>query len=598
MRITSAGNVGIGTTNPGYPLDIQGDSSGAGLRIRGGSGGLSAIQFTDNALSAQWGVINTTASSCNIEHTSVVRFSAGGSERARIDSSGRLLVGAPISYNSQGGRTPIIQFTGTDFSSANLGLNRWSADNQSFDIQFSKSRGAVGTHAVVSSNDGLGAIAFSGSDGSSFIPAALIFCNVDGTPGTNDMPGRLVFATTADGASSPTERMRISSSGNVGIGTTSPGYALDVASADTTAGIGYALRLRQNATAGAAALQFTDNTATTQYGYIACDSSSNLKFTTGLNERARIDSSGRLLVGTSTARSPISGLASPLQVEGTTIGTAGISVTRSSNDADGPSIWIAKNRGGLGTNTTVVNGDELGAINFTGNEGSNQRQGASIRAYVDGVVSGGGAADMPGRLVFSTTADGASSPTERMRIRADGMTAISGDFITGASATKAQIQAASVDGKMIDVTTGAGQLFSARNSTSSVNHFVFYNPNGAVGTIATSASATAYNTSSDYRLKENVVPLTGAIDRLNQLQVHRFNFIADPDKTVDGFIAHEAEAVVPECVTGTKDEVDDDGNPVYQGIDQSKLVPLLTAALQEALQKIEDLEGRLTAAGL
>jgi hypothetical protein len=92
--------------------------------------------------------------------------------------------------------------------------------------------------------------------------------------------------------------------------------------------------------------------------------------------------------------------------------------------------------------------------------------------------------------------------------------------------------------------------------------------------------------------------LTGAADRVNQLQVHRFNFIADPDETVDGFIAHEAQAVVPECVTGTKDEVDDEGNPVYQGIDQSKLVPLLTAALQEALAKIETLEQRLSDAGI
>ena len=116
-----------------------------------------------------------------------------------------------------------------------------------------------------------------------------------------------------------------------------------------------------------------------------------------------------------------------------------------------------------------------------------------------------------------------------------------------------------------------------------------------VGSISVTASATAYNTSSDYRLKENVIPLTGAVDRLNQLQVHRFNFISDPSKTVDGFIAHEAQAVVPECVTGTKDEVDTDGNPVYQGIDQSKLVPLLTAALQEALAEIESLKARVTA---
>ena len=117
----------------------------------------------------------------------------------------------------------------------------------------------------------------------------------------------------------------------------------------------------------------------------------------------------------------------------------------------------------------------------------------------------------------------------------------------------------------------------------------------AVGTISVSAGATAYNTSSDYRLKENITPLDGAIARLNQLPVHRFNFIADPDKEVDGFIAHEAAAVVPECVTGVKDEVDEDGDPIYQGIDQSKLVPLLTAALQEAIAKINALEARIAA---
>jgi hypothetical protein len=116
-----------------------------------------------------------------------------------------------------------------------------------------------------------------------------------------------------------------------------------------------------------------------------------------------------------------------------------------------------------------------------------------------------------------------------------------------------------------------------------------------VGSISISAGATAYNTSSDYRLKENVVPLTGAADRVNQLQVHRFNFIGNPNTTVDGFIAHEAQAVVPECVTGAKDEVDADGNPIYQGIDQSKLVPLLTAALQEAIGRIETLEAEVAA---
>jgi hypothetical protein len=167
-----------------------------------------------------------------------------------------------------------------------------------------------------------------------------------------------------------------------------------------------------------------------------------------------------------------------------------------------------------------------------------------------------------------------------------------GDVFIGCTADVS----ASVFGVAITGVSNSGRQYrSSVNSTAASNHAAFFNPNGLVGTISTSGSATAYNTSSDYRLKENVVLLTGAIDRLQQIPVHRFNFIADPDKTVDGFLAHEAQAVVPECVTGEKDAVDGDGNPVYQGIDQSKLVPLLTAALQEAIAEIASLKDRVAA---
>jgi hypothetical protein len=246
----------------------------------------------------------------------------------------------------------------------------------------------------------------------------------------------------------------------------------------------------------------------------------------------------------------------------------------------------------------VANGNYLGWLSFQGNDGTDFVEGASIRGEVDGTP---GANDMPGRLVFSTTADGASSPTERMRIKSNG------DVLLG--------QAATSEPGFGNTTTGVGfrpdlgSLFLSR-----ANEFgnLFLNTNAAsgttataisfyragttgVGAISTTATNTSYGTSSDYRLKENVVPLTGAIDRINELQVRRFNFIADPSKTVDGFIAHEAQAVVPECVTGEKDSVDAEGNPVYQNIDQSKLVPLLTAALQEALAEIKSLKARVTA---
>lgn len=113
----------------------------------------------------------------------------------------------------------------------------------------------------------------------------------------------------------------------------------------------------------------------------------------------------------------------------------------------------------------------------------------------------------------------------------------------------------------------------------------------AVGSITRSSSTgVSYNTSSDYRLKENVTPINNATNRVKELNPCRFNFKGE-QRIVDGFLAHEAQQVVPESVVGDKDAVDDEGNPMYQGIDQSKIVPLLTAALQEAIARIEALEG-------
>ena len=115
--------------------------------------------------------------------------------------------------------------------------------------------------------------------------------------------------------------------------------------------------------------------------------------------------------------------------------------------------------------------------------------------------------------------------------------------------------------------------------------------NTAVGSITTNGTATAYNTSSDYRLKENIVPLANAVTRVKQLAPKNFTWKNNSSLgVVDGFIAHELQAVVPEAVFGEKDGVDQDGKPKYQGVDTSVLVALLTAALQEAITRIEALE--------
>jgi hypothetical protein len=150
------------------------------------------------------------------------------------------------------------------------------------------------------------------------------------------------------------------------------------------------------------------------------------------------------------------------------------------------------------------------------------------------------------------------------------------------------------------------------NNTSSRGLARFYRRGTLIGSITGNTSSTTYNTTSDHRLKENVVNLINATDRLKQLEPKRFNFIEDADTTVDGFLAHEVQSVVPEAITGTHNEVetweeeddlpngvslgdnklDENGNtiPKYQGIDQSKLVPLLVATIQELEARITALE--------
>jgi hypothetical protein len=306
-------------------------------------------------------------------------------------------------------------------------------------------------------------------------------------------------------------------------------------------------------------------------------------------QQATVDSSGRLLIGTSTSRGVGTALGASEQIE--TTGYVGLSMVQNSNDNGGLALNIGKSRGtAVGATTIVQNNDSIGTIFFAGADGTDLESfAASISVQVDGtpIVNG-----MPGRLVFSTTPSGSASSVERMRISNSGvvMIARTSVYSDGGMGTP--------DFQLGGVSGARSGMACIQDSTATTGAIGFANPNGFCGSINTSGTSTSYNTSSDYRLKENVTAVTDGITRLQQLRPSRFNFIADSDTVVDGFIAHEAQEVVPECVTGTEDEVDADGNPVYQGIDQSKLVPLLTAALQEAVAKIESLEARLTAAGL
>jgi len=173
------------------------------------------------------------------------------------------------------------------------------------------------------------------------------------------------------------------------------------------------------------------------------------------------------------------------------------------------------------------------------------------------------------------------------------------DFLVGTTSQIA-VGTDSIDGVLIShfdpriiVSRNNLPSMECRRRSSNGEIVNFYRDTTKVGNISVTATSTAYNTSSDYRLKTNLEPLTDAVARLLQIPVHRFNWLADPNgQKVDGFLAHEAQAVVPESVTGRKDEVDAEGNPIHQNIDQSKLVPLLFAAVQELAARVAALEAR------
>ena len=136
------------------------------------------------------------------------------------------------------------------------------------------------------------------------------------------------------------------------------------------------------------------------------------------------------------------------------------------------------------------------------------------------------------------------------------------------------------------------QLYLSTDGTSANYALRFYNDNGLVGSVLVNGSGVTYNTSSDYRLKENQVSISDAISKVKQLKPYTFNFKADASTTVDGFFAHEVQEVVPHAVSGKKDDEQ------MQSMDYGKLTPLLTAALQESITEIESLKQRLDAAGL
>jgi hypothetical protein len=388
LFVDASGNIGIATSNPTSILQSSVSSSSSGLAI---STPLPTIVLDDSSGTTGasfWGQLDTTTYFYNKANGNLI-FGTNNTERMRLDSSGRLGIG-------------------TSVPSQLLTLAQTNAGSAIDCLFLNNSSNASGT-AV--------GIAFGPNTTNDTIRSAIIR-GINEAGGAGNSTG-LGFFTNTNGAN-PSEKLRITAGGSVGIGTTVPIRTLSVYS---TSSIPCDIESSQNDNA----LRLVTVGGSGQICGIQ-NSFGNLLFNASINERARIDSSGRLLVGTSNARSNFFGttLSSVAQMEGTggASGRGALSVIN--NDVSNNPPYVLLGRSGaasLGSNAVVVSGSRLGTLTFHGADGTSFIEAATVAGEVDGNP---GSNDMPGRLVFSTTADGAASPTERFRIGSAGQLGIGG----------------------------------------------------------------------------------------------------------------------------------------------------------------------------
>ena len=583
MRIDSSGRVGIGqSTNLGnYSSDADRLVVGAGnpqegITILSGQsvGHHGSIYFGDGT-----GSTNSKRGQIRYEqNTEAMSFATAGTEKLRIDISGRFLLGTTAS-RTIAGHSPRFLLNGDDYNQATLQITSNQGGTSGGFIQISHQRsGSAGGNTILQDGDDFGRIRFTGGDGTNIDSrGAEIIAQVDGTPGVDDMPGRLVFMTTADGNQSTTERLRITSGGMLEM--RSDMSAADQAtrnifrftdtdtSTTSNQSMGRLQWFSSDASGGGACVK-------AEIEAVANDSTpeANLLFKTHTSsntsptERMRITGDGHVGIGTSSPRKKLD-LIGPDGASGASSGNSDTALLIDNNGGNGAIIEM------------LADNNAYGRIFFTDTDASNQ-----------------------GQIVYHHSSDElafSANATEVMRLKAgnDG----SNDFKRVLIGTTVETFA------MVCLKVHAGNfqplsINDSSNTSSFTSRIGFRTGNNQVGTIKSSSSATQYNTSSDYRLKENAVAISDGITRLKTLKPYRFNWISDETNTpVDGFFAHEVSGAVPEAISGTKDKVADAadvargdaikvGDPVYQEIDQSKLVPLLVAAVQELTARVETLE--------
>jgi len=526
LLVDSSGNIGIGGSvgfgRITHGIHVTGSGTGEGIRLQTSNGSTGILEIAAESGGA---VLDTRGSG-------YIRFNSSTTEWARFDSNGRLGLGTsspdrPVHLKSSGNRNYFKAET-----TGNAG-----SDEAGFQVT---------------------------------TPSANWLLVSKGNANSLE----LYDAVTAN------SRLFVDSSGRVGIGTTSPVSALNVSVAD-----GGNLTISNTNDGHTGALAFGDTSSNTS-GRVSYDHFNNsMRFDTAGTERVRLDSSGRLLVGTTSTAGNTDAQTALVQIQG-----------NSSGSFQGGRANISRAE----FSANVAAGEQLGGIYFSDAQSGTY---GVIECVADAAA---GANDYPGRLVFSTTADGASSPTERMRIDCLGRhtyaSAGSSPFSSVGYGFHFKASSYYCIAFEYEATDAAGEVVNIfHRATTGNNQFLILKTDGGVGSTRGSidynraAGQVRYNVTSDRRLKSDIQDAGSALSILNQIKVRSYTWTETGYGVEYGFIAQELNEAAPDAV-----KVGDDGDEVVDtwAVDNAKLVPVLTKALQEAIAEITSLKDRLTAAGL
>lgn len=555
ISLQAAGSAGIGSTIPDIALrDKNGTTR---LQIRGADADFS--RFANQILSQNYHLdIKVAGPSQNTLRvfTNTTGDADDANQRLCVLGNGNIGIGtstpdAKIDIDSTSTSVESTIRSRSDFSTElHLTTQNNTSANADSVIRFYRSRGTGASPAAVQTGDRISRAISQAWDGSSYITASVLESRVEGTVATGSVPSNLrLQLRTVDG--NVHDCLTVDSQGSFQVGIAS--------------------------------------TAAVKSGYTSVKPS----FVVG----GLIDKSQNMAV-----------------IRGYNGGSGMLSLQRTNGTARDQ------------TYVTTDDGNILGSLVFEGvNSSNNPYPSASIESWQLGTAGTYVGGDI--RFLISRTNDGL---VELARMSHNNNNVRS--FMFGLTTT-AFAEAIAVRPNYNGSTVNYGIVVACTGTSNIAMRFA--NSNGIVGSITMSGSSTAYNTSSDYRLKENVSSITGALERLMQLNPIRFNWISDETNTqIDGFLAHEVSPVVPESVNGTKDEMNTEENvlildnkihslgitseswnaiqndpnrnyeeypenvewrssftePKYQGIDQAKLVPLLTAALKELTVKVNALE--------